>query len=187
MSKLPSHRSSRPRRLCGRLAWLSVLLAFACFPVAAQADSAGNQYQDRLPSPFGKSSEGNPSSGSNDGGSESASQSSNPEEKGSGGDKGDGDGKGGTAAGGGTASGGGGGSGQPGGSGGKAGLSDSSSVGGANFNSASADDGSSPLVPILIGVAVLAALSGGALWMLSRRQHPPSAPPGVSPDATKAQ
>jgi cobalamin biosynthesis Mg chelatase CobN len=45
---------------------------------------------------------------------------------------------------------------------------------------ASSDDGSSPLVPILIAVAVLAAISIGAFYYRQRRQGPGST---VSPNA----
>lgn len=46
--------------------------------------------------------------------------------------------------------------------------------------SSSSDDGSSPLVPILIAVAVLAAISIGAFYYRQRRQEPGST---VSPNA----
>jgi hypothetical protein len=45
---------------------------------------------------------------------------------------------------------------------------------------AASDDGSSPLVPILIAVAVLAAISIGAYYYRQRRQGPGST---VSPNA----
>jgi hypothetical protein len=44
------------------------------------------------------------------------------------------------------------------------------------------DDGSSPLVPILIAIAVLAAISAAAVTMRNKRQSKPGAP--VSPKAS---
>jgi len=179
----PTHESSRAPHLLARLASLSVLLAFVCFPVAARADSAGAQYQDRLPTPTGKSSEGNPSSGG--GGDEAANQ---PSVSGGDGDatsgKG-GDGKGGGAAGGGSGPGGNGGAGQAGGADGEAGIGGATATGDARDGGSG--DGGSPLVPILIGIAALAAVSLGALWMMSRRQKSPSPSTRVSPGASKAR
>ncbi|HWO15391.1 MAG TPA: hypothetical protein VNM89_01605 [Solirubrobacterales bacterium] len=43
------------------------------------------------------------------------------------------------------------------------------------------DDGSSPLIPILIAVAVLAAISAAVVTMRGKRQSKPGAP--VSPKA----
>jgi hypothetical protein len=150
------------------------LLALACFPVLAQADSGTIEYDPSLPSDGGakqneniaKSSESPPTggaeapagAGTGEGYAEQAPPSS------------EGQGNANTGTGGGTSQG--------------------SPDKGNNpptgtkvqpaaptvMPDAAADDGSSPLVPILIGAAVLAAISIAALMIRQRRQRDGSSP-----------
>jgi cobalamin biosynthesis Mg chelatase CobN len=171
------------RRTAHLLLCVSVLALFAlaCFPVLAQADSSGVQYSDAPPtatggptggtgsgggapahssnSPSGGTSGATPTTGSNpsnsstvnsDGGSGSSQEKSN-------------------ATGGGTAA-------Q--GTQGQGGAGDSanargpaSQLTGAPAAETSDNGGSSPLVPILIAIAVLAALSIAAVLIRQRRQR----------------
>lgn len=151
------------------------LLALACFPVLAQADSGTIQYDPSLPSPGGgakqneniaKSSESPktggaeapPSTGTGEGYVEQAPPSSegqgNPN---AGAERGPGQGspdKGNNPPGGTKV--------QP--------------TTPQHVQPKASDDGSSPLVPILIAVAVLAAISIGALLIRQRRQRGGSSP-----------
>jgi hypothetical protein len=61
------------------------------------------------------------------------------------------------------------------------GEGEGSSQPGENASTVSEDDSSSPLVPILIAIAVLAAISIGAYYYRQRRQDPGSS---VSPKAS---
>ena len=152
------------------------LLALACFPVLAQADSGTIQYDPSLPSPGGgakqneniaKSSESPktggaeapPSGGTSEGYVEQAPPSS------------EGQGHANTGAEGGPSQG------SP--------DKGNNPPGGTKVQPAAphvqstpkaSDDGSSPLVPILIAVAVLVAISIGALLIRQRRQRDGSSP-----------
>ena len=152
------------------------LLALGCFPVLAQADSSGIQYSDAPPTVTG---------GTVPNGQEPPASSSNAQ-SGGGGSAGSGSG-GGSSAGGpssnspGTASTAGGGAGQQ-------GKDFNGSVGqgtatGSGSKPASSQDGggSSPLAPILIAIAALAAISLGAVMIRQRRRGASGSP--VSPEA----
>jgi hypothetical protein len=157
------------------------LLALACFPVLAQADSGTIQYDPSLPSPGGgakqneniaKSSESPktggaeapPSAGTSEGYVEQAPPSSEGQGSPSGPSAGA----------------------EPGPSQGSPDKGNNPR-GGTKVQPATpqhvqstkpkaSDDGSSPLVPILIAVAVLAAISIGALLLRQRRQRDGSSP-----------
>jgi cobalamin biosynthesis Mg chelatase CobN len=161
------------------------LLAFALFPVAASADSAGYEYENAVPTPTGgthkaptvvgggneeeddahasKKGGGSGGTGSgSDGGSSEGGNADTPATQGSGDGK---DGNGSTT------------SQHP--NGGK----DAGQSKVANFEevpspSAESDDGgSSPLVPILIVIALLAAISVGVVvWQRRRGDAPPITP-----------
>jgi cobalamin biosynthesis Mg chelatase CobN len=161
-----------------------VVLAMACFPgLAAAEENSGIQYETDVPSvpdtgsnipPKKKSGGTNPSDGSNP----AANESNTPGGVGSGEDEESSAGAGTTQR-------------NPGSGAGDGKAADGSKSAGAvsgaqpikTVNSATeqaADDGgSSPLVPILIAVAVLAAISIGAYYYRQRRQGPDStvAPP----------
>lgn len=159
------------------------LLAFACLPVAANADSSGAEYETETPSAYGS----HPSTptvvgGGGEGGK--AHSSNETGAAGGGGGSGSGGSSGGDA---GTGSGGGAGEGQTGNgstnpqhanggkdAAGKLALQEAAPVG-----SQTQEDGggSSPLVPILIVLALLAAVSAGIVIVRQRRQSDsPTAP-----------
>jgi MYXO-CTERM domain-containing protein len=163
-------------------------LAFACLPALAQADSSGIQYEDAPPTATGQkptvrheppaessSASGGATAPSSQGGSASGgaggSSSEDPSSESggvasTGGNGGNGQGSPGTAADNPVA-------------GGEQGISQGSPV---ETKSAAEDDGgSSPLVPILIAIAVLAAISLGALTMRQRRQRQGGS---ISPEAS---
>lgn len=176
------HRTPHPHgRSLGRpvaaLVSVLALLAFACFPVVAQAETVYETEDTNLPDRDGKGptipdkntggdesspgadasnapggggsgQPGDDSSGSQDG----ASGGGNPSSPGGGGDA---QGKAGEGA-----------NGAQNGSGGK--LQSLESLNASAPTSAD-DDSSSPLVPILIAVAVLAAISVGAVMARQRR------------------
>jgi cobalamin biosynthesis Mg chelatase CobN len=160
------------------------LLAFALFPVAASADSAGAEYQNAVPTPYGgthkaptvvgggdeedkahASKEGGGTGGTgsgSDGGSSEGGDAGTPAGQGPGGDKG---GNGSTNS-------------QH-----QNGGKDAANNKVANFeevpspNAESDDGGSSPLVPILIVIALLAAISVGVVvWQRRRGDTPPITP-----------
>jgi cobalamin biosynthesis Mg chelatase CobN len=157
----------------------------ACFPgLAVAEESSGAQYNVD-PVPTVPEDEGDGQSKKNSGGSDPSDESA--EAKGSntpggGGSGGDGSNPGGSGSGQGTQG--------PGGE--DAQRADGSQAAGGDIAKAqslkttsspveaSSDDGSSPLVPILIAVAVLAAISIGAFYYRQRRQGPGST---VSPNA----
>jgi cobalamin biosynthesis Mg chelatase CobN len=159
----------------------------ACFPGAALAqDSSGIQYgSDEVPT-VPKDEGSNIPSAKNPGdannGDESGANSSNT--PGGAGSGGDGSNTGGTGTGTGQ--------GTQGSGGGDGQRADGSQSAGGDISKAqslkttsspveaASDDGSSPLVPILIAVAVLAAISIGAYYYRQRRQGPGST---VSPNA----
>lgn len=189
----------RPRsgRASARLLALSsvlALLALACFPLAAFGDSGSAQYEEALPEVCGSSCKQKESpaktSKSNTGGGGTStshpSNGSNGTESSSGGSDEE------SATGGVAANGGGNGAG--GGSGGaevqqhqdqgKAGGSpEPAQPLGSATNAKSDDDGSSPLVPILIAIAVLAAISVAAFVIRQRRHRADGGTPSVSPKA----
>ncbi|HEX5989495.1 MAG TPA: hypothetical protein VFY75_04700 [Solirubrobacterales bacterium] len=154
--------------------------------MAAQAEATGPQYETDIPTvPQEESSPPKKKGGSNNGGTENgeAGKSNAPTGQGSGGN--------------GPSSGGGANNGQTSqGSDGGAGTAANGSktaengVGGGkplatslSPTSSESDDGSSPLVPILIAIAVLAAISIGAFLYRQRRQGDPGSrvsPPEAS-------
>jgi hypothetical protein len=169
------------------------LLAIACVPALAQADctdSSCAQYEVEIPSAEGKSNKGDKSNGqepsagtSTDNGGNAATPSgeegSEEDEKSKAGGA-PGKGSGGPGDKNGSSSGG------SGGGQGSEGLNESQPVTGAQSGeqaSHSSGGGSSPLVPILIAVAVLAAISIGAVIYRQRRQGDGGSGSPVSPKA----
>lgn len=140
------------------------LLAFACVPALAKADSQGFQYQDTPPTVSGGAPEESDLSG---GGSSTSGVGGGSGGDGSGSGAAGGSGKGGAAG----AKGSGGGS----GSNGVAGVGEGVGLPGTGTDDGSASEvgtaggGSSPLVPILIAIAVLAAASIGYVLYRQRR------------------
>jgi cobalamin biosynthesis Mg chelatase CobN len=160
------------------------LLALGCFPVLAQADSSGIQYSDAPPTATGNNtiptrSEPPAHSSKADGGDtapDNAGSGASSGGKASAGGSSESGAASGAANGGGTGK-----QGNPGQ--GSAGGSDNSAnpaVGSGEAASSQSDDGSSPLVPVLIAIAVLAAISIGAVIMRRRRGSGTS----VSPEAS---
>lgn len=156
-------------------------MAFALFPALANAQDSGQiQYRDAPPTVTGKPSQKDPGRSSNagdvpDGSGQSSTRPGSTDDgrdgEGAGvaGRKGGGDGKGGAPAGKGN------------------GQKGEGSKGGVpapveTLPASGGDDGGSPLVPILIALAVLAAISIGAVVMRRRRED---TEPGshVSPNA----
>lgn len=161
------------------------LVAFCCVPVLAQADSSGIQYQDAPPTVPGKTA----TSGNN--GSATSSKDGD-----GGSATGSGAADGGSSAGGSSSkSGGAGGAGEDRAQGSPGSRSDEGKGSGAGSAESGAppqatpqpvsseDDGSSPLVPILIAIAVLAAISIAVVVMRQRRQRDSAGSP-VSPEAS---
>jgi hypothetical protein len=151
----------------------------ACFPVFAQADSVGSVYETEPPEVPSETKKHNsidePDAGKSNNGGNAAPGSETDEESESLGATGGNQGSGGGNGGGGANAGNGGGSGQSspgnGSNGGQeAGLGGNIPVANATQP---ADDGgsSSPLVPILIAIAALAAISVGAVVIRQRRQR----------------
>lgn len=155
------------------------LLALLCFPVLAHAeDSSGVQYSDSLPELPKKEGSKHSQTPAHDskidnGGGKTPSNSTDPggSDKGEGNEEDDSSSQqGGVVAGkdGGT------GQGNPGGSandGAKKALSQSGQDAPGKSTAPSDDDGSSPLVPILVAIAVLAAVSVGVVMYRQRRQR----------------
>jgi cobalamin biosynthesis Mg chelatase CobN len=156
-----------------------VLLAMCCVPVLAQASSAGYQYSDAPPTVTG----GKPPSQSNlSGGSKSTSGIGSPAGSGkSSGAKSSGEGNGSQASS--NGSGGGNGAGQQGSQGNG---SQQSPAGNANGSPepGSSGSGSSPLVPILIAIVLLAGGSIAYVMIKRRRVGDPAS--GDSPGSTDA-
>jgi len=196
----PRHRPRRSARLYFSLLSVLALVALACVPALAQAectDSSCAQYEVEIPTAEGKKNKNN--NGSTDSqkepkaeasktpGSETGGESSSGEEGSeeseekqggavAGKDNGGPGDKNGKPAGGGDAN------------GGKEGLETGQAVEGPTQQgkaASAADDGggSSPLVPILIAVAVLAAISIGAVIYRQRRQGSDGSGSPVSPNA----
>jgi hypothetical protein len=163
------------------------VLALACSPALAHAEEAtGPQYESEIPTvPTEEGSAGGGGghhNGGGTGGGGNAGISKTPGQNGTGGSTPDGGGGSHTGQGnqGPTGNGG-----QPEsgsvGSGVALGEGDGSSQPGKNASTVSEDGSSSPLVPILIAIAVLAAISIGAYYYRQRRQDPGSS---VSPRAS---
>ena len=130
------------------------LLAFACFPVLARADSSHIQYESETPpSATGKtgpsaqdsSSEPGQAGGNTSGASRKASSGGGPSSTGGNGGNGQGS--------------------PPNGSG------NGAQTGQSTGSTQATNGGSSPLVPILSAIAALAAISIGAVMMRQRRQR----------------
>jgi cobalamin biosynthesis Mg chelatase CobN len=162
------------------------LLALACFPVLAQADSSGIQYSDAPPTVTGshkiptQSAPPAHSSKADGGAAHGKGNGSGSSGKGSsaGGSSSKSGGSPGTARGDGTGQ-----QGSPGqGSGGKSNTHATPAGSGAEPVLSKSDGGSSPLVPILIAIAVLAAISIGAVMMRQRRRRDSGV--SVSPEAS---
>jgi cobalamin biosynthesis Mg chelatase CobN len=168
----------------GHIFALSVLalLAMCCVPVLAQASSAGYQYSDAPPTVTG----GKPPSQSNlSGGSKSTSGIGSPagSAKSSGG-KSSGGGNGSQANS--NGSGGGNAAGQQ-GSQGNGGQKSSAGAGNANGGSpepGSSGGGSSPLVPILIAIVLLAGGSIGYVLMKRRQRKASGSPDSPGSDSS---
>jgi hypothetical protein len=183
------HRTCHPRgQISARAAslLLSVLavLALACFPGLAQAEEAtAPQYTPEVPTvpnEEGSAKKGG-GLGSNDGGGQ-AGASESPGGGGTGGNDDPGS-AGGTNSGQGNQASGKNGTGKTAGGGAAAGkISEQEKLALQSAPTATVDDdSSSPLVPILIAVAILAAISIGAFYYRQRRQDPDSP---VSPKAS---
>lgn len=159
----------------------------ACFPgLAAAEENSGIQYETDVPTVPSDKGSNIPSKNSGNSPDESdaeASGSNSPGGAGSGG--GDDSNTGGTGTGQGNQAQGGNGGQASGGSkpagGDVNGAKPLETVSSATGQTAADDDGSSPLVPILIAVAALAAISIGAFYYRQRRQGPGST---VSPKAS---
>ncbi len=182
------HRASRGSgRSALLLSSVLALLALACLPVAAHADSSGVEYETGLPKPEGsgqshKEQVAKSSDSSKNGGAEA------PSNAGSGSDESSYTEESQSSEGGGAATAGndgGSGQGNPGGGAStpeKAGLQPATPI--AKSEAAPEDGGgSSPLVPILIGILVLAAISIAAVMIRQRRQRDGSGPPSLSTKA----
>ena len=153
------------------------LLALACFPVLAQAGSGTIEYDPALPgdggpkqneniaksseSPNSGGAEAPPSTGSSEGYAGEAPQSSESEGNANAGNGG-GTGQGSPDKGNNPPA--------------ETKVQPAAPIARSTPDSASDDDGSSPLVPILIGIAVLAAISIAALTIRQRRQRDGSSP-----------
>jgi hypothetical protein len=176
------------RRATASAASVALVLAFALFPVLAQAsDSAGAQYTDRLPTATGPGGGGSGGGGSGGGDDDGSSGS-----QGSSGSGNDGSSTGGAGGGGSTPpSGSSGSSGSQGGSGSAAtdsGTGGQDASGGtgpgsvklgesAAVQSSSGDDGgSSPLAGILVGLGLGAVVSVIFVVLRARRQRGQSEP-----------
>lgn len=181
----PRARSSAPL-LVLLLAVLAVL-AFACSPALAHAEEAtGPVYETEVPTvPQEQSPGGGGSHHNGSGGGGNANVSNSPGEQGSAGGNNPGAHSGDSHTGQGN-QGSEGNTGNPGsGTGnaknGKAGLGESQQVKPGVNASSTEDESSSPLVPILIAIVVLAAISIGAFYYRQRRQ---GAGTSVSPKAS---
>jgi cobalamin biosynthesis Mg chelatase CobN len=177
---------------------VSALFALALFPVLVQADSSGIQYSDAPPTATGKEpvhTEANEppakSSKSPNGGGSATSKNGSSESNSS---------EGGSSAGSTSSGSDGGSSGPTGTSGGNSagqqgspdktssgtptnGLQTSGQVNSKPASTQSDSGGSSPLIPILIAIAVLALISFGAMMIKQRRQRGASSS-RVSPKAS---
>lgn len=180
MPEAPNRISKLARRGLVPLS-VAALLAFALVPGVAVAEAGIPQYRDAPPTVTGETRDSGPNTGSNAGGGAGGGDQSatgGGSKDGAKSKDGDGDGQGGGAAGGG---------GKGGGKGGDAAIAGGKSAGDGSPQTidpenASSDGGSSPLVPILIALAVLAAISVGVVAMRKKREDAdPGAP--ASPEA----
>lgn len=179
-------QASTPARGRSVLA-LSVLalLAFACFPLLAHADSSGIQYTDAPPTnPTGKNTiptQTEPSAHSskkNGGAAGAGNQGSNGGGGSGGGSSKSHDGSGAKAGNGADQQG------NPGKAGANGGSGHPDQTAQAGEPSSQGDGGSSPLAPILIAIALLAAISIGVVVMRQRRRRGSgSSGTPVSPEA----
>jgi len=163
------------------------LLAFACSPALAHAEEAtGPVYETEVPTvPQEQSPGGGGGHHNGPGGGGNANVSNSPGEHGSGGGNNPGAGRGDSHTGQGS-QGSEGNTGNPGNGTGNAkngvtGLSDNQQVKPGVNAASTEDESSSPLVPILIAIAVLAAISIGAFYYRQRRQGAGSS---ISPKAS---
>jgi cobalamin biosynthesis Mg chelatase CobN len=160
------------------------LLALACFPVLAHADSSEVQYQDAPPTvtgtkvPTDRQPPGGASKQAHHDGSAPPAKASNADGSRS---SGKGSATDGSSSGSGADTAGTGQQGSPGKASGQGSSSPGKTAGKAEPASTGSDGGSSPLVPILIAILVLAAISLGAVIVQRRRRGTPGAP--VSPKA----
>jgi hypothetical protein len=158
------------------------LMAFACFPVLAQADSSELEYRDAPPPEYEKTPHKNPATSRKTGGPGQSPTSPGSTDDGNSGRKSSTD----DQSGGVPAHKDGGGKGGPGpqaDKGGDKGGNPGGQPKAIDATPTSTDDGgSSPLVPILIALAVLAAISIGVVVMKRRRDSEPGSPltPGAS-------
>ncbi len=193
MNRTRRQRGRSSARSSASLLSVLVLVALACFPVLAHAASEIPQYESEIPTTKGHqhppTHSGNPPG---DGESHSDSNGgATASDGGQAGTPGSGSSSGGSSSGPSenagnnpsTASGGGNGQGSPGNGAtadGKPGtLSQAKPI--SSDASSSDDGGSSPLVPILIAIAALAAISIGAVVIKQKRQGPGSS---ISPEAS---
>jgi hypothetical protein len=171
----PTHRQGTRGSGRSPLVLLSVLalLALACFPVLAQADSGTIEYDPSLPNDGGarqneniaKSSEspnsgGAEAPGGGTGGGYAGQASQSSEGQGNANARNGGTGQGSPDKGNNPS--------------GETKVQPAAPI--AQSTPDSSDDGSSPLVPILIALAVLAAISVAALMIRQRRQRDGSSP-----------
>lgn len=160
------------------------LLAFACLPAAASADSSGYEYGNETPSAYGSHKTPTVVGGGDNGGKAKASHETGGSTGGGEGGSGSGGSSGGNP---GTGSGSGAGEGRAGNgstnpqhanggkdAAGKLALQEAAPLG---TQTSDDDGGSSPMVPILIVLALLAAISAGIVIMRQRRQPDSSAAP----------
>jgi cobalamin biosynthesis Mg chelatase CobN len=158
------------------------LLALACLPALAQADSSGIQYEDATPTatthgsqiPSGSGGSAAHSSDTKGGGSASGGSSGSGSSNAGSSQEGESTAAGGAPANGGNDGNDGKGQGNPGKGAKNEALSPAKPLGSAAKQDG--NEGSSPLVPILIAIAVLAATSVGVVAFRQRRR-------GSGPDA----
>lgn len=195
------HRTRHPRGLrrtqpAFLLVSVLALLALACVPALAQAETVYELPEKDLPEEAKPVNHGKPHGNAKNNSESESSAGSSAASPGGGSDGGNGDGSGqGNASKGnganGTGNGEGTGQGNPGtgsskgsgtvnGQGSQAAVGEGEPVGGSN-NASGGGGSSSPLVPILIAIAVLAAISIGAVVYRQRRGRPGSP---VSPKAS---
>lgn len=147
------------------------LLAFLCLPTLAVAkDSAGAVYEEAVPTvPAGSSGAGGVNSGGQSAGdSDSSGSSGSSGGSATDGSSSDDDKSGGAASG--KGDGGNGQGSQAGGTSNRSGVGEGHAIASPDRAAISHDGGSSPLVPILIALAVLAAISIGVVTMRRRNQ-----------------
>lgn len=161
---------------------VSALLAFALFPgLAVAQDSSGIQYSDAPPTPTGKSSQDDPANASNADRADRSGQSSTPTGSTPNAKSRDGEQDGGGAVGkgedGGQGKGGGGKDHAAGHGGGDRGGDKGAAPQVDPAPTAADDGGSSPLVPILIALAVLGAVSFAVVAMRRRGEDADSGAP----------